>query len=138
MPLLAATSSVDCLRLESYFLWDAPVGVQVGRSRKGVHLGLDLDSCGKQAYFLRRDFPPAAAAAGASEFAVPAGFFLPSICARLCLRAAIKSTTGANFFGFSTAATSPPSSVWLRSAFLNFPGNYRDISSVPLHRPTLQ
>jgi hypothetical protein len=43
--------------------------------------------------------------------AVAAGFFRPSICARLCLRAAIRSTTGANFLGFSTAATSPPSSL---------------------------
>src|ERR1700689_5052695 len=58
----------------------------------------------------RRDLP-LAAAAGSSDLAVAAGFFLPSICARLCLRAAIKSTTGASFFGFSTAATSPPSSL---------------------------
>src|SRR5689334_8998318 len=54
-------------------------------------------------FLLRAD----AAAAGA----VAAGFFLPSISARLCLRAAIKSTTGANFFGFSTSATVPPSSL---------------------------
>src|SRR3984885_4191020 len=61
-------------------------------------------------YLLRRDLPTAATL-GSSDLAVAAGFFLPSICAKLCLRAAIKSTTGASFFGFSTAATSPPSSL---------------------------
>src|SRR5271170_8520298 len=61
-------------------------------------------------YLPRRDLPPAAAA-GSSDLAVAAGFFLPSLCARLCFRAAIKSMTGASFFGFSTAATSPPSSL---------------------------
>src|SRR2546426_439369 len=44
-----------------------------------------------------------------------AGFFLPSISAKLCFRAAMRSTTGASFFGFSTSAILPPSSlVWIR------------------------
>src|SRR5438874_11788359 len=42
-------------------------------------------------------------------------FFLPSICARLCLSASIKSTTGAAFFGFSTPTTCLPS----RCALIN-------------------
>src|SRR5437868_15064682 len=46
-----------------------------------------------------------------------AGFFLPSICARLCLRAAIRSTTGAGLPGFSTAVTSLPSRCALISSF---------------------
>jgi hypothetical protein len=55
-----------------------------------------------------RDFFPEAAA---SRGAVAAGFFFPSISARLCLSADIKSTTGASFFGFSTSAILPPSSL---------------------------
>src|ERR1022692_889965 len=59
-------------------------------------------------FYRRRDF---AAGADSSDLIVAAGFFLPSIWARLCFSAAIRSTTGASFFGFSTAATSPPSSL---------------------------
>ena len=54
-------------------------------------------------------------AVAASRGAVAAGFFFPSMSARLCFSADIRSTTGASFFGFSTSAIVPPSSlVWIR------------------------
>src|SRR5581483_8746696 len=73
--------------------------------RHGCLTGLNQRT--RSTYFRRRDF---AAATGSSSLAKAAGFFFPSIWARLCFSAAIRSTTGANFLGFSTAVTSPPSS----------------------------
>ena len=72
-------------------------------------------------YRPRRGFPPAAAVCGAA-LVVAAGFFLPSISARLCFSAAIRSTTGASFFGLSISTTLPPSSL-VSISFFRFSWN---------------
>ena len=82
-----------------------PFGCAQRASRANHALGMTMGSVEKESQPRPRDFLAAA------ESRVPAaGFFLPSISARLCLRAAMRSTTGANFLGFSTSTTLPPSS----------------------------
>src|SRR2546430_7423128 len=103
------------IRKRNGFVGTAALGLFLERSST-AEAEDDNDDDNEAAYLFRRALPTAAVA-GSSDFAVAAGFFLPSICARLCLSAAIRSTTGASFFGFSTAATSPPSSLVSISLF---------------------